>query len=405
MDLPLFHTLLSPNGQAALVAAAALGPTEAGFLACFEKLRKHCPPDLAKVAIETVLLRERGRVKFSLASRMYFTREVLEQASGEVVSRHRAGRFRAFARVHDLCCGAGADSISLATVGCQVEACDRDPLRLAMASENVAAHGLADRVRFASADVLSSVFPDAEAGFVDPSRRDGDRRFLDPDRYDPPLGRVLDRFPPGFPLAAKIAPGVARSDLGRWDAEAEFISVDGELKECVLWFGPLRTTTRRATVLPGPHTLADSGSVSDPPPSDIREFVFDPNSSVIRADLLGLLSAQFCAAQVDHGVAVLTGPQPADSPFAACYRVVDTVPFHLGKLRDYLREHRVGRVTVLKRGVDLDVNAITRSLKLDGPNHQHLILTRSVGRTVAVVAERVRYGESPGGFPRAGTLG
>ena len=48
-------------------------------------------------------------------------------------------------------------------------------------------------------------------------------------------------------LAAKIAPGVAWSDLTRWDAEVEFISVEGELKECVLWFGPLRTAAFRAS--------------------------------------------------------------------------------------------------------------------------------------------------------------
>jgi len=98
------------------------------------------------------------------------------------------------------------------------------------------------------------------------------------------------------------------------------------------------------------------------------------------------------AAPLEYGVAILTGPQPETSPFADCYRVEHAAPFHLGKLRDYFREHNVGRVTILKRAVDLDVNQVTRGLKLAGPEHRHLILTRAGGRTVGVVAEPVPFG-------------
>jgi SAM-dependent methyltransferase len=387
MDLPTFHLLLTPSGQAALAAAAALGPTDAAFLRAFETLRKRHPPALAKAALETVLLREKARTKFALADRMYFTREALEQASGETVARYRAGRFAGFATVLDLCCGVGADSLALADAGHPVEAVDSDPLRLAMAAANPAACGVADRVRVTAGDVLTMPLPGSGAAFVDPSRRAGERRFLDPDQYQPPLGAVLARFPAGFPLVAKIAPGVARKDVERFDAEAEFVSVGGELKECVLWFGPLRTAARRATVLPGPHTLAAGDAPPELPPAEVGEYVFDPDAAVIRADLVGVLAGELGAVPVDHGVAVLTGAHAVRSPFADCYRVEHAAPFHAGRLRDYLRERRVGRVTPLKRAVDLDVNEVVRKLKLDGPGHRHLILTRSLGRTVAIVAE------------------
>ena len=47
-NLETFRQLLTAAGQGALAEAAALAPTEAGFLACFETLRKHCPAELAK---------------------------------------------------------------------------------------------------------------------------------------------------------------------------------------------------------------------------------------------------------------------------------------------------------------------------------------------------------------------
>lgn len=75
MDAEMFRLLLTPSGQAALAEAAALAPTEAAFLACFETLRKHHPQSLAKSALETALLRVKVRDKFADADRMYFTRE------------------------------------------------------------------------------------------------------------------------------------------------------------------------------------------------------------------------------------------------------------------------------------------------------------------------------------------
>lgn len=389
MDLPTFRELLAIAGQSALAGAVALSPTEAGFLGAFEKLRKTRSAPLARAALETVLLRIRAREKHSLADRLYFTREAMEQSSSEAVSRHRAARIREYPNVLDLCCGVGIDAIHLALAGCSVAAIDADPLRLAMAEANAEACGIGDRIRFLEGDVLAMELPQVDAAFVDPSRRNGERRFLDPERYQPPLGSVLARLPVAFPFAAKIAPGVARKDLERFDAEVEFVSSVGELKECILWFGPLKTTRWRATVLPD-FTLASNDPPPVPSPSEIREYVFDPDAAVIRADLLSLLAAELEAAPVDYGIAMLTGSKFVPSPFADGYRVEHSAPFHVGKLSDYLRKAGVGRITILKRAVECDVNHVLKKLKLDGAEHRHVILTRSLGQTVAIVAQGVQ---------------
>jgi hypothetical protein len=167
----------------------------------------------------------------------------------------------------------------------------------------------------------------------------------------------------------------------------EFISSDGELKECVLWFGPLKTTRRRATVLPN-HSLASDNSLIDPAPTEVQKYLVDPDSSVIRSGLLPMLCEQFDAAPIDHGVAMLTGSKPVDSPFAECYRVEQAMPFHVGKLRDWLRAEWIGRVTILKRAIEVDVNNVMKQLKLKGPEHRVVILTKSLGQRVAIVAQR-----------------
>ncbi len=385
MDRDTFAELLTPVGQAALATADKLAPSEAVFLGAFEKLRKRYPAPLAKAALETVLLRVKARAKFPQADEMYFTRESLEQASARLVAEYRSNRFSPYESVFDLCCGIGADTLALAEAGCQVTAIDSDELRLEMAKANLAVSGEESRVTFRLGDVCDVSVNGERAAFLDPGRRAGERRFLDPDTYRPPLSEVLARLPAGFPIGVKIAPGVSRADLSKWDASSEFISVERDLKECVLWFGPLRTATSVATVLPGPHTLLADSDLYEATPSEPQAFLFDPDPAVVRANLVPLLGQQLDAVPVDHGIAVLTGSKAAKSPFAQCHAIEHAAPFHLGKLRDYLRAHHVGRVTLLKRAVDLDVNEVMRKFKLDGSEHRTVMLVRSLGRPWAVV--------------------
>jgi THUMP domain-like/RNA cap guanine-N2 methyltransferase len=389
MDLATFRELLTPAGRVALADAAALGPTEASFLGCFETLRKRHSAAVAKAALEMVLLRAKARVKFADADRMYFTREALEQASSDAAARHRAGRFAPFGVVADLCCGIGGDALALAATGLAVHAVESDLLRLAMARANAAALGLAERITFHDADALTAALPGVRAAFADPSRRSDGRRHLDPEGYTPPLSAIRGRFPRDFPLGVKVAPGVAWVDVAHLGAEAEFVSVEGELKECVLWFGPLRTAARRASVLPAGLTLSAEEVAPLPPVVAPEQYVFDPDPAVVRAGLAGQLALELGLAPIDQAVAMLTGPEPISSPFVTAYRVEFTARFHANRLRDHLRLRGVGRVTVVKRGSTVDADELVRKLKLAGPEHRVVILTRSGGEQVMVVGERL----------------
>lgn len=387
MNLSTFQELLTSPGQRALAQAASLCPTEATYLACLATLRKAHPPALAAATLDTALLRLKARDKFAHADRMYFTREALEQSTSDAVARHRAARFAGYGRVADLCCGIGGDALALAAAGLTVDAVDTDPLRVAMTEANAAALGLGARVSGIVADALA-VPLDVKAAFADPNRRSDGRRHLSPEDYAPALSALRARFAPSFPLAVKIAPGVAKSDLPA-DAEAEFVSLRGELKECVLWFGTLRTTARRATVLPSGDTLAAEAPREATALAPVSALVYDPDPAVTRAGLVGDLAERIGAAAIDFEVQLLTSDELTPTPFATAFRVEHAAPFHLAKLRDYLRERRVGRVTLIKRGSPADADEVTKKLKLDGPHHRTLLLTRAAGEHTAIVCERV----------------
>src|SRR5579864_910759 len=75
-----------------------------------EKLRKRWPAPLAAAAIEQCQLRRRAASRFSRAEEMWFTRPLLEQASGELAATQHAKRFDPAGPVADLCCGLGGDA-------------------------------------------------------------------------------------------------------------------------------------------------------------------------------------------------------------------------------------------------------------------------------------------------------
>jgi hypothetical protein len=385
MDVATFDRLLGPTGRSALAAARELQPTEARYPACFDRLRKHFPPELARAALDTVMLREKARAKFARADEMFFTREALEMASAEPVARYRAERFASFGTVADLCCGIGGDAIGLASAGLAVVAVDRVPLRVRMAEANLAVYGLSGR--FVCADALEADLSDCAAAFADPGRRRDGRRTLSLHESEPPVSALVGRFPDGFPLGVKVAPGFPKGELAGLDAGPEFVSLGGELKECALWFGPLRFAGVRATVLPGPHTLAgDPTAAADVGP--VWAYLYDPDPAVTRAGLVGELGHRLAARQIDARIAFLTSDAFTPTPFASAYRVEEVLPFRVKQVGEWLKARGVGRVTVVKRGSPVDADDLVAKWKLRGDGHRAVILTRALDRPVAIIGER-----------------
>lgn len=391
MDIIDFQTLLTPVGQEALSSAEAMSPREIDYLRHFTSLSRRYPSNLARAALETAILRAEAAVKFPAADKMYFSRQALEQASNAEVSSYRAKRFRDYSKVVDLGCSIGGDTLSLARVAPTLGV-DLDPLRLAMAQSNLEVLDLRGLVSFIRSNLLSPLpltpVPSL-ALFFDPARRVHGRRVFSVHQYSPPL-ELIHNWLPYFPaLGVKISPGVRIHELSTFDSELEFISLRGELKEAVLWFGPFMTTRRRATVLPGEHTLSDeneSESQRLPPSlSEPIDYLYEPDPSILRAGLVRKLGSQLNAHQLDPDIAYLTAEKLIHTPFARAWEVEAWFPFGLKRLRAALRERCVGRVVVKKRGSPLQPEALIRDLRLKGDEERIVFLTHLRGRPIVVL--------------------
>ncbi len=383
-DLAAFSALLTDEGRALLDELRDYDPAQE--LAVASRLRRTHPTELVSAALGQARLRQRAVAKFGAdARRMYFTPHGVEQSTRRAVAEHRAA---AFARlgvgsVADLCCGIGGDALALARAGVRVLAVDRDPLTAAVARANAAELGVADLVEVRCADVAEVGTAGYDAVFVDPARRGGRGRVFDPEAYSPPLSWAVDKARTAPHAALKIAPGIPHEVIPR-EAEAEWISDGGDVKEAVLWFGTAPGSVR-ATLLPSGASLAAAGQPPAAPVRPVGRYLYEPDGAVIRAHLVAEVAREVGGGLVDPTIAYVTADELRATPYATAYEITDTLPFNLKKLKALLREREVGVLTVKKRGSAVEPEELRRKVKPKGPHAATVFLTRVAGAPTMLV--------------------
>lgn len=379
--------LLTPEGRALLDELRDHDPAQE--LALATRLRRAHPADLVSAALAQARLRQRAVAKFGAedAARMYFTANGVEQATRTSVAAHRAESFKALGvrSVADLCCGIGGDAIALARAGIRVLAVDRDPATCAVARANAEALGLADLIDVREADVTEVDTTAYDAVFVDPARRSAKRgRIFDPEAYSPPLSWAVATALKAPRAALKIAPGIPHEAIPA-EAEAEWISDGGDVKEAVLWFGT-EPGLMRATLLPGPRVLTGRG-LPDPEVRSVGRYLYEPDGAVIRAHLVAEVAEEVGGGLIDETIAYVTADEPRETPYATGYEITDQLPFNVKKLKALLREREVGVLTVKKRGSAVEPEELRRKAmpKPFGKRAVTVFLTRVSGAPTMLV--------------------
>ncbi|MEV4766423.1 methyltransferase domain-containing protein [Micromonospora chokoriensis] len=393
MDLDQLAALRTPEGSAALTAAAGLAGGDP--LAAASALRAAgVPPTLAAAALTQAELRHRAVGKFGpAAAGMFLTRPGLEQATRRVVADRRAARLHAAGvrTLADLGCGLGADALAAARAGIRVYGVEADPVTATMAAANAAAAGLADLFTVECGDATAFDVSRVDGVFCDPARRTTGtgRRIFDPRAYSPPWDFVTglaERVPH---TVVKVAPGLDHGLIPA-GAEAEWVGVDGDLVEAALWCGELAEVPRRASLYRKDevHQLTGSGT-DEAPVGPTRRYLYDPDPAVVRAHLVAELAAELDATLGDPSIAYLYADRPTRTPYARCLEITDVLPFSLKRLRALLRDRGVGRVEILKRGSALTPEQLRRDLRLAGDASASLVLTRVANAPTVLIGQPV----------------
>jgi SAM-dependent methyltransferase len=369
------------------LAKVAKVDAKADVVSLVSKLRAEGHNPLLVAAVLTqAKLRRRAQAKFGeFADRMIFTEPGLEQASRLSVAALHAGRFRAagITDVADLGCGIGAESLALASLDIQVHAREIDEVTAAVATYNLAPF---DNAEVQQADV-TEINLDAFGGlFFDPARRELGRpareraaRKFDPMAFSPSFDFVMQSAAKK-PTGVKFGPGHPHEGIPD-EAEAQWVSVGGDLVELGLWFGAVaRPGVKRAALLlaaDGKHEItSDSTKRQDAELGPLQEFVYEPDNAVVRSHLIGQLAEQIGATIFAPEIAYLTSGSQLTSPWLKGYRVLDEMAFDRKKLKAYLKERSIGTLEIKKRGSDIVPEQLRKELAPKGKGAATLIVTR-----------------------------
>lgn len=409
-------------------------------------------PELVAAVQTQLAVRDVLRSKMGTrADRLLATRDGAEQATRWPVARLRAATLAAAGAHHvaDLTCGLGIDTLAFADAGMRVTAAELDEATAVLAAHNTRdfptvrvehGNGLAIGGGIGSQPPVEPnthppvepvETPPVDAIFADPARRTATgTRINDPEHYSPPLSSVWELRNRVPLLAVKVGPGIKHHQIPA-DADAQWLSVDGDVVEATLWWRGTRAAASAAAnaaatdsthAIRHTHTaIVATSNPADPAagdlttavlsgipdgqpgapelgvltdPDDVPPIIAEPDGAIIRAHLLGTLaleatenSSSIAPRLISAHIAYLAAYAPV--PLSQNFRVIEILPFHIKKLSGYLRERGVGSVTIKKRGVDATPEQVRKQLRLRGDGSATLILTRVAGQHRSIVVEPV----------------
>jgi hypothetical protein len=385
MEREDFIRLASPGGQLLLEELDYSSDTD--VLKLVARLRKagHDPLTVAAVLTQAKL-RRRAAAKFGdFANRMLFTEAGLEQASRLKVAALHAGRFRnaGISQVADLGCGIGAEAMAMAALDLEVRAFEIDEVTAAVATYNLAPF---ENVTVELADVQKLDLGQFESLFFDPARRDlkgakkaSAKRIFDPANYSPNFEFCMDAARKK-PAGVKLGPGHDHRHIPK-DAEAQWVSIDGDLVELGLWFGSVKRegVVRSALLIDsnGHHEINSLESASsNAPVGELAKYIYEPDNSLIRSRLISDFAKPLGLQIISPDIAYLTSDEKISSPWVRGFEIIDNLVFDRKQLKAYVKKNGIGILEIKKRGSDISPEDLRRELSPKGEGAATLIVTR-----------------------------
>jgi SAM-dependent methyltransferase len=298
------------------------------------------------------MTRDKRTIKFSKP--IVSDKEGLQLATPEIVAEYIAKRLKTNV-IADLGCGIGGQVIFFAKECKKVYAVERNPLKLEYAKQNCRLYDVSN-VEFILGDALSedvkARVSDADIIFSDPARALSEKiRTLE--SLEPPIIEILKLYSDVTQNFAFHAPPQMPPGRIVLDCEREYLSLNGQLNRLTLYSGALKRRERSAAVLPGSVWL----SSSDAPvirTCSLQEYVYEPQPSVMKAELLNELAQTIAEAgreifyfRGDERRTLLTSHELIESPFFKDrYRAVARTERDILKLKEILTSERARNVVL-----------------------------------------------------------
>ncbi len=348
---------------------------------------------------------QKGLKKFPRAAKMHYTDESIAQSSSLDVAKYRTWKvFSKLGKIHhsiDLCGGIGGDAIA-AGLRWKVTVVEKNLEVFDMLEHNLTVYNVQSNVMCILGDVndllkqpeFQELIKQANYIFFDPSRRFEGIRTVKIEDYIPPLSLIEQILPLNQNFVVKIAPGFEIPQIP-YKCDIEVVSLKGEVKEIMLWFGELMENSNKqsviATKLPEKLTLKKGISKYNKSLSDLvsnlGKYLYEPDPAAIKAHVINELGKMFGLNTLHPQVAYLTGDKYVGTPWLRCYQVLDSCPVDIPQIKDILKKHEIHRIDCKARGLTLDLHEIQKELKSKGKNIGLVIFTWVNNQKTAIIAQ------------------
>ncbi|MFH1956832.1 MAG: methyltransferase domain-containing protein [Patescibacteria group bacterium] len=360
------------------------------------RLKKNYPGINIRSIVEIIMLRKRAEEKFKKASEMWFTKDGLEQSTREDVARYVAKRFKPYNNVADLTCGIGGNSIALAEYS-NITAVDKDEVVLKMAEENAKVYLADKKITFINDYAENIDLSTFDAVFLDPSRRDIklNTRTTSLRNSTPSLISFLPKILSQVGhVGVKVSPAVNYEEIYKLSEipEIEVIAEENECKQIMLWFGNLKTTERRATILPYEISFTNSTEKLEVPISEPLNYILEPNCAIIRAHLIDELANEYDLKKIDPDIAYLTSnikPFLKNDFIFKTFKVMEISKYNIKNLKKKLRDLKIKNINITRRGFPKKPEEIRKLLKIKEGGDFFLLLTRIGDKHYQIIAKRI----------------
>jgi SAM-dependent methyltransferase len=340
------------------------------------------------------MTRDKRTIKFTKP--IFSNKEGLQLSTPEIVASYIAKRLKTNI-IADLGCGIGGQVIFFAKECKKVYAVERNPEKLEYAKKNCELYDVRN-VEFILGDVLSESIKekvsDADIIFSDPARPLAEKeRTLE--NLEPPITGIINLYSDITQELAFHAPPQMPPSRIAFDCEREYLSLNGQLNRLTLYFGALKRCERSAVVLPGEVQLCSSGAPAIKT-GDLREYVYEPEPSVVKAELLDELAQIISQAngeiffyKGDERRTLLTSSELVSSPFFKdTYRVLGKIGKDVRTIKEILRSEKAGKV-VLRFDIEPERYWDVRKKLEEGLRGERTLHVFGFGDEV-VVGEKIR---------------
>ncbi len=385
---------LTNEAQRDWLAEVATWPGET--LAISKRLRKlGLSRERVRLVLDQLTLRRSARRKFRYAERMFFARQLLEQATDERLATYKATRFPDDCPVIDICCGLGGDLMALANRP-RVTGVDLDPRACLMAESNCHANGVTADFWVGPAE-QATMTADSWV-HLDPDRRASGKRTTAADFFSPNATWISHLLKTQQNVAIKLAPATTLPSA--WpDCERQWLGDRRECKQQVAWFGetsPVPGSRSAAAIDQDGSVLFEwqepasfrSAMIQAEVAGQLGPFLYEPHPTLIAGRMVDSLAHQQTLKRLAADVPYLTGGEVRHAALTG-FEILESCRLEFQSVADAMQRHRGGALEIKKRGVDESLMRPFSRLKLSGDQSLVLMLTRLADRYLAVVCRRL----------------